>query len=105
MAESIAKDLLPPQNLEAEMAVLGSMLLDDNAIGVAIETIRVNSFYKDSHRKIFEVILSLFNNGKAVDLITLTDELKRLGVLEEIGGVSYLTELANSVPSAANINH
>ena len=105
MAESIAKDLLPPQNLEAEMAVLGSMLLDENAIGVAVETIRVNSFYKDSHRKIFEVILSLFNNSKAVDLITMTDELKRLGILEEIGGVSYLTELANSVPSAANINH
>jgi replicative DNA helicase len=105
MAEPIAKDLLPPQNLEAEMAVLGSMLLDENAIGVAIETIRVNSFYKDSHRKIFEVILSLFNNNKAVDLITMTDELKRLGILEEIGGVSYLTELANSVPSAANINH
>jgi replicative DNA helicase len=105
MAEPIAKDLLPPQNLEAEMAVLGSMLLDENAINVAIETIRVNSFYKDSHRKIFEVILSLFNNSKAVDLITMTDELKRLGILEEIGGVSYLTELANSVPSAANINH
>ncbi len=105
MAELIAKDLLPPQNLEAEMAVLGSMLLDENAIGVAIETIRVNSFYKDSHRKIFEVALSLFNNGKPVDLITLTDELKRMGILEEIGGVSYLTELANSVPSAANINH
>ena len=105
MAESVAKDLLPPQNLEAEMAVLGSMLLDDNAIGVAVETIRANSFYKDSHRKIFEAILSLFNNNKAVDLITMTDELKRLGILEEIGGVSYLTELANSVPSAANINH
>ncbi|MCX5708026.1 MAG: replicative DNA helicase [Candidatus Omnitrophica bacterium] len=105
MAEPIAKDLLPPQNLEAEMAVLGSMLLDENAIGVAIETIRVNSFYKDSHRKIFEVILSLFNNSKAVDLITMTDELKRMGILEEIGGVSYLTELANSVPSAANISH
>jgi len=105
MAESIAKDLLPPQNLEAEMAVLGSMLLDDNAIGVAVETIRANSFYKDSHRKIFEAILSLFNNSKAVDLITMTDELKRLGILDEIGGVSYLTELANSVPSAANINH
>jgi replicative DNA helicase len=105
MAESIVKDLLPPQNLEAEMAVLGSMLLDENAIGVAIETIRVNSFYRDSHRKIFEVILSLFNNNKAVDLITMTDELKRIGILDEIGGVSYLTELANSVPSSANINH
>ena len=105
MPDIIAKDLIPPQNLEVEMAVLGSMILDENAIGVAIETIDQNYFYKDSHRKIFGVILSLFNNDKAVDLITLTDELKRMGVLEDTGGVSYLTELANSVPSAANINH
>ncbi len=105
MPDIIAKDLLPPQNLEAEMAVLGSMILDENAIGVAIEAIDQNYFYKDTHRKIFGVILSLFNNDKAVDLITLADELKRMGVLEDTGGVSYLTELANSVPSAANINH
>jgi replicative DNA helicase len=105
MAEIINKDLLPPQNLEAEMAVLGSMILDDNAIGVAIENLNQNSFYKDSHRKIFAVIISLFNSNKAVDLITLTDELKRQNILEETGGVSYLTELSNSVPSAANINH
>jgi len=105
MAETNLKDLLPPQNLEAEMAVLGSMLLDENAIGSAIENIDQNSFYRDTHRRIFEVIISLFNSGKAVDLITLTDELKRTGSLEAIGGVSYLTELANSVPSAANVGH
>ena len=105
MAEIINKDLLPPQNLEAEMAVLGSMIMDDNAIGVAIENLNQNSFYKDSHRKIFAVIILLFNNNKAVDLITLTDELKRQNILEETGGVSYLTELSNSVPSSANINH
>lgn len=105
MPDIIAKNLLPPQNLEAEMAVLGSMILDDNAIGAAIESIDQNYFYKDSHRKIFSVIISLFNNNKAVDLITITDELKRMAILEETGGVSYLTELANSVPSAANINH
>ena len=105
MPDIISKDLLPPQNLEAEMAVLGSMLLDENAIGVAVENLNQNPFYKDSHRKIFTAILSLFNSNKAVDLITLTDELKRQGILEETGGVSYLTELSNSVPSAANINH
>ncbi|HOW42259.1 MAG TPA: replicative DNA helicase [Candidatus Omnitrophota bacterium] len=99
------KDLVPPQNLEAEMAVLGSMLIDDNAIGVAIETLESPVFYKDAHRRIYEVILSLYNNNKAVDLITLTDELKRLGFLEAVGGASFLTELVNSVPTAANINH
>ncbi len=105
MPDIIAKNLLPPQNLEAEMAVLGSMLLDENAIGAAIESIDQNYFYKDSHRKIFSAILTLFNNNKAVDLITITDELKRQAILEDTGGVSYLTELANSVPSAANINY
>jgi len=105
MADTIEKNLLPPQNLEAEMAVLGSMLLDENAIDAAVEFISEKSFYKVSHRKIFAVILSLFNSSRAVDLITLADELKKLGILEETGGVSYLTELANSVPSAANINH
>lgn len=101
----IAKDLLPPQNLEAEMAVLGSMLMDENALSASIESLESGSFYKDSHRKIFSAILGLYNANKAVDLITITDELKRAGDLEETGGASFLTELVNSVPSAVNVNH
>jgi replicative DNA helicase len=104
MANEIIEKI-PPQNLEAEMAVLGSMLLDENAIFVACESIDKDSFYKDSHSKIFEAIISLYNSNKAVDLITLTDELKRYAVLDEIGGVSYLTSLANIVPTSANISH
>jgi replicative DNA helicase len=96
---------LSPQNLEAEMAVLGSMLMDEEAISVAVELLSRDSFYKDSHRKIFESISDLFNSNKAVDIITLADELKRKGVLEEVGGVSFLSALANSVPTAANISH
>jgi len=105
MPDIITKEFLPPQNLEAEMAVLGSMILDDNAIGVAVEALTPDSFYKDSHKKIFETIIGFFNRNKAVDLITLTDELKHIGALEETGGVSYLTELVNAVPSAVNISH
>lgn len=101
----IALEKIPPQNLEAEMAVLGSMLLDPNAISVSCEVLDKDSFYKDSHKKIFEATLDLYNANKAVDLITLTNELKKNGLLEEIGGVSFLTALANSVPTAANINH
>lgn len=101
----IAFDKIPPQNLEAEMAVLGSMLIDEGAISEAIESLETDSFYKTSHKKIFEAILELYNANKAVDLITLTDELKRKSALEEIGGVSFLTELVNVVPTAANINH
>ena len=96
---------IPPQNLEAEMAVLGSMLIDEDAISVAIESLDRDSFYKDTHKRIFEAVLDLYNANKAVDLITLTDTLKRNGVLDEVGGVSFLTALVNSVPTAANISH
>jgi len=98
-------DKIPPQNLEAEMAVLGSMLLDDESINVAVELLSSESFYKDSHRKVFEAICGLFNANKAVDLITLTEELKKQSILDEVGGVSFLAGLANAVPTSANINH
>jgi len=104
MADTLLEKL-PPQNLEAEMAVLGSMLLDEDAISVASESLDRNSFYKDSHRKIFEAILNLYNANKAVDIITLTDELKRDNILDEVGGASFLASLSNSVPTAANISH
>ncbi len=105
MNSELSLDKLPPQNLEAEMAVLGSMLMDEDAISVATELLDKSSFYKDSHKKIFEAIASLYSANKAVDIITLTDELKRNEILDEIGGASYLTSLVNSVPTAANINH
>jgi replicative DNA helicase len=105
MPGEIILEKIPPQNLEAEMAVLGSMLLDEDAISIACESLDRNSFYKDTHQKIFAAILVLYNANKAVDLITLTDGLKREGVLEEIGGVSFLTVLVNSVPTSANISH
>lgn len=105
MANELILDKLPPQNLEAEMAVLGSMLLDEEAVSASSEKLDANCFYKDTHRKIFQAVIDLYNANKAVDLITLTDVLKREGSLEEIGGASYLTSLANAVPTAANINH
>ncbi len=96
---------IPPQNLDAEMAVLGSMLLDEEAIATAVENLDKNFFYNDSHRKIFQAISDLYAMNKAVDLITLTDALKRDGLIDAIGGASYLTSLVNAVPSAANIRH
>lgn len=94
-----------PQNLEAEMAVLGSMFIDEEATAVSVETLDKNSFYQENHKKIFEAILDLYNANKAVDMITLTDELKRKMVLEKVGGVSFLASLANAVPTTANIHH
>ena len=105
MPTELSIDKIPPQNLEAEMAVLGSMLLDEDAIAVASESLDANSFYRDSHRKIFEAIIGLYNSNKAVDLITLTNELKKNNILEEVGGASNLTALVNTVPTVANINH
>lgn len=104
MAE-ISRELLPPQNLEAEMAVLGSMMLEEKATSIVIELLNEDYFYKDSHRKIFQSICNLYSSNKAIDLVTVNDELKRTGVLDSIGGTSFLTELVNSVPSAANVVH
>lgn len=105
MATILSLEKIPPQNLEAEMAILGSMLLDENAVSIAAELLDRDSFYKETHSKIFEAILNLYSANKAVDLITLTNELKRNGSLDEIGGASFLTGLVNAVPTAANINH
>ncbi|MCL4426030.1 MAG: replicative DNA helicase [Firmicutes bacterium] len=96
---------LPPQNLEAEQSVLGSMLIEKEAIARVQETLRAEDFYRDSHRIVYEVISGLFDRGEAVDLITVTEELRRRGHLESIGGVSYLTTLANLVPTAANVEY
>jgi len=105
MPQELVLDKIPPQNLEAEMAVLGSMLLDEEAVSVAVEKLDSECFYKDTHRKIFQAISDLFNANKAIDLITLIDALNQAGSLDTVGGESYLTSLANAVPTAANINH
>jgi replicative DNA helicase len=104
MAETILEKV-PPQNIEAEMAVLGSMLLNETAIHEVIEIIDESHFYKEGHRKIFASIINLYNQNKPVDIITLTDELKRLNALDEVGGVSYLTALVNAVPTSANVRN
>ena len=98
-------DKVPPQNLEAEQSVLGSMLLDKEAIIRAQELLRPEDFYQDVHRVIFTSISDLFNRGDAVDLVTLAEDLARRSSLDAVGGASYLTTLANVVPTAANIEH
>lgn len=96
---------IPPQNLEAERALLGSMLLDEHAIGVAVETVKDNYFYKQSHRIIFSAVVSLYKKNQPIDLVTLTDRLEKEGELDPAGGASYLTDIADSVPTAANVKH
>ena len=96
---------LPPQNLEAEMAVLGSMLLEEDALVRATELLEARAFYKEAHRRIFSSMLSLYQEHVAVDLVTLTDELKKHNLLDEVGGPSYLATLTSLVPTAANVEH
>ncbi len=96
---------LPPQNVEAEKSVLGSMLIDEEAIGHALEIINENWFYNEAHRKIYHTILDLYNERKNVDLITLSDKLKSENVLDQIGGVTYLSSIIDFVPTSANVQH
>ncbi len=96
---------IPPQNTEAEQSVLGAMLISEEAIGSAVEILDNSAFYEDPHRRIFQAVIELYNNQKNVDLITLSDQLKSQGVLEQIGGVAYLTRLVDMVPTAANVEY
>jgi len=98
-------DRVPPQNIEAEIAVLGSVLLDKNLLDLAGEILKPEHFYSKEHQIIFRAILDLYNNDKPVDLISLTDRLKKKGELEKIGGASFLSALISAIPTPANIEH
>ena len=102
MPELTMLERLPPQNLEAEQAVLGSMLLEEEAIVQAAELLDDSVFYKDSHRKIFSTLIALYRTNTPVDLVTVTDELKKHNLLDGVGGASYLATLTSVVPTAAN---
>ncbi|HHT49051.1 MAG TPA: replicative DNA helicase [Firmicutes bacterium] len=96
-------DRLPPQNLDAERSTLGAMFLEKESIFRAMEILRPGDFYKDAHRLIYQTVLDLTNRGEPVDLVTVTEELRQKNQLEKIGGITYLTELAGSVPTAAHV--
>ncbi|MBF0493697.1 MAG: replicative DNA helicase [Candidatus Omnitrophica bacterium] len=96
---------LPPQNAEAEIAVLGAMLLDKDAIARAIEILNEDCFYSDANRNIFRTVINLYDQNQGVDMVTITESLKKNNLLERVGGSSYIAEIANSIPTAANIEH
>ncbi|HBL05603.1 MAG TPA: replicative DNA helicase, partial [Clostridium sp.] len=93
-----------PQNIEAEQSVVGSMLIDKNAIAQAAEVLSAEDFYKDAHKTIFKAIRDLYNKDIPVDMITLVDYLKSNDMLEQAGGVTYIMEISTSVPSTANLS-
>lgn len=103
--DNMFMDRVPPQNIEAEQAVLGAILINSDALITAMERISSDDFYRGAHQRIFEAIVELAEDQEPVDLITLTSLLQNKQQLEEIGGVTYLSELANAVPTAANIDY
>ena len=106
MQTEVSLQKLPPQNIEAEQMVLGAVLIENDSFNKIIETLSAEDFYKDTHRKIFTVMLDMFETGEAIDLVTLTDALRGKVGLESVGGASYLAHLVSIVPTAANIkNH
>ena len=96
---------IPPQNIDAEKSLLGSLLIDKDAIVRVVEFLTPKHFYKTSHVNIYDAITRLYEKREPADLVTVPGELSKMGVLEESGGVTYLTELINSVPTAANVEY
>jgi replicative DNA helicase len=96
---------VPPHDLEAEKSVLGAVLIDPAAISSVVEIVSPDCFYAEEHRLIFSAMLSLFEKHQPVDVVTLTAELKQKGNLKKIGGTSYLSDLINTVPTSAYVEH
>jgi replicative DNA helicase len=100
-----AKLRIPPHALEAEMALLGSIMLRPDAIYEVVDIVGVHSFYFDKHARVFETMLELFGKHQPIDLLSLSTRLKEKEMLERVGGSTFLSELTTIVPSSANIKH
>ncbi len=96
---------IPPNDVEAEQAVLGSMLLDKDAVIEAVEILKPEDFYREENKIIFLAMLSLYGRAEPVDLITVKDELVLLGKLDVCGGLEYLADLSDKVPTTANVEN
>ncbi|HEY4644052.1 MAG TPA: replicative DNA helicase [Bacteroidota bacterium] len=104
-SQQAAEGRVPPQAVDVEMSVLGAMLIEREAVSKALEILDEDSFYRDAHRKIFQAMVALFEKSEPVDLVTLTEELRRRGELDTIGGPVYLTDLTSRITSAGNIEY
>ncbi len=94
---------IPPQDIEAEQAVIGSMLTDQEAVNAAVETLKPEDFYREDNKIIYSALLNLYNKAQAIDIITLKSELSAMGKLDAIGGLEYIAELPEKVPTTSNV--
>jgi replicative DNA helicase len=97
--------VIPPHNTDAEMSLLGAIMIDADAIVRVADTVDVNDFYDERHRRIYEAVKKLYERRAPIDILTLSNQLKDNSFLDVIGGASYLTELTNYVPTAAHVEH
>jgi replicative DNA helicase len=104
-ALDVSSHKLPPQNVEAEQSVLGGILIENDAINKVLEILTPDDFYRDAHRRIYNALINLSTRDEPADLITLTNELRKIDQLDAAGGASYITSLIDSVPTAANIEY
>ncbi|HHV95869.1 MAG TPA: replicative DNA helicase [Clostridiaceae bacterium] len=96
---------IPPQNIEAEQSVLGSMLLDKDVIPGVLEVLKKEDFYREDHAEIFEAIADLFDRAEPIDIITVSERLKERGTLDKVGGLEYITNIATGVHTTANVKY
>ena len=95
---------VPPQDIEAEQAVIGSMLTDQDAVVAAIETLKPEDFYREDNKLIYSAILNIYNRAEPIDIITLKAELSSMGKLDNVGGLEYIVGLPDKVPTTANVD-
>ena len=96
---------VPPQDIEAEQSVLGGIMIDKNAMSKVADILVPEDFYRTGHQKIYAVMMEFFSKGQPIDILTVSSRLREQGTLDEIGGMSYLSELVNAVPTASHIAH
>ena len=105
MAKDLLTDRLPPQNIEAEQAVLGAAFLSADALIEAMQYVQADDFYRRAHQIIFQTMVDLNDQDQAIDVVTVNNQLKEQNLLDDVGGVSYIAELAAAVPTAANVSY
>lgn len=105
MDNELLNDSLPPQNIEAEQAVLGAVFLSPDALANAMEFVEAKDFYRRAHQLLFQAMIDLNDDGEAIDVLTVNNRLEMNNQLDDVGGVAYIAELASSVPTAANVGY